>query len=105
LIVISGSEIIATEHEQREINVGDVHIKAGEHHWHGARANTTMGDITNTLVGSQVFRQICYGSLPMHMTPHAAGSTATISRDGPAFYVCVSPNVPFLRRSAEVMPY
>ena len=30
-----------------------VHIKAGERHWHGAKANTTMGHITITLVGSQ----------------------------------------------------
>jgi quercetin dioxygenase-like cupin family protein len=54
LVVTSGSGMVATEHEQREINVGDVvHIKAGERHWHGARADTTMGHITITLVGSQ----------------------------------------------------
>ena len=54
LIVTSGAGIVATEHEQREINVGDVaHIKAGERHWHGAKADTTMGHITITLVGSQ----------------------------------------------------
>jgi quercetin dioxygenase-like cupin family protein len=54
LIVTSGSGIVATEQEQREINVGDVaHIKAGERHWHGAKADTTMGHITITLVGSQ----------------------------------------------------
>jgi hypothetical protein len=35
-------------------NVGDVvHIKAGERHWHGAKADTTMGHITITAVGSQ----------------------------------------------------
>jgi quercetin dioxygenase-like cupin family protein len=52
LVVTSGSGMVATEHEQREINVGDVvHIKAGERHWHGARADTTMGHITITLVG------------------------------------------------------
>jgi quercetin dioxygenase-like cupin family protein len=52
--VTSGSGMVATEHEQHEINVGDVvHIKAGERHWHGARADTTMGHITITLVGSQ----------------------------------------------------
>jgi hypothetical protein len=50
----SGSGMVANEHEQREINVGDVvHIKAGERHWHGAKANTTMGHITITAVGSQ----------------------------------------------------
>ena len=54
LIVTSGSGMVATEHEQREINVGDVvHIKAGERHWHGAKADSTMGHITITLVGSQ----------------------------------------------------
>jgi quercetin dioxygenase-like cupin family protein len=54
LVVTSGSGMVAMEHEQREINVGDVvHIKAGERHWHGARADTTMGHITITLVGSQ----------------------------------------------------
>jgi quercetin dioxygenase-like cupin family protein len=46
--------MVATEHEKREINVGDVvHIKAGERHWHGAKRDTTMGHITITLVGSQ----------------------------------------------------
>jgi quercetin dioxygenase-like cupin family protein len=50
----SGSGMVANEHEQREINVGDVvHIKAGERHWHGAKANSTMGHITITAVGSQ----------------------------------------------------
>jgi quercetin dioxygenase-like cupin family protein len=54
LVVTSGSGMVATEHEKREINVGDVvHIKAGERHWHGAKADTTMGHITITLVGSQ----------------------------------------------------
>ena len=54
LVVTSGSGKVATEHEQREINVGDVvHIKAGERHWHGATADTTMGHITITLIGSQ----------------------------------------------------
>ena len=46
--------MVTTENEQHEINVGDiVHIKAGERHWHGAKADTTMGHITVTLVGSQ----------------------------------------------------
>jgi quercetin dioxygenase-like cupin family protein len=54
LIVTSGSGIVATQHEQREISVGAVvQIKAGERHWHGAKADTTMGHITITLVGSQ----------------------------------------------------
>ena len=29
------------------------HIKAGERHWHGAKADTTMGHITITAVGGQ----------------------------------------------------
>ena len=54
LVVTHGSGIVATENEEREINVGDVvHIKAGEKHWHGAKADTTMGHITVTLVGSK----------------------------------------------------
>jgi len=54
LVVTSGSGMVATEHEQQEINVGDVvHIKAGERHWHGAKADTTMGHITITAVGGQ----------------------------------------------------
>jgi quercetin dioxygenase-like cupin family protein len=54
LIVTSGSGMVATEQEKREINVGDVvHIKAGERHWHGAKADTTMGHITITAVGGQ----------------------------------------------------
>ena len=43
LVVTSGSGVVATEQEEREITVGDVvHIKAGERHWHGAKPNTTM---------------------------------------------------------------
>jgi 4-carboxymuconolactone decarboxylase len=54
LIVVSGSGLVVNEQEQREINVGDVvQIKAGERHWHGAKANTTMGHITITAVGSK----------------------------------------------------
>ena len=55
LIVTSGSGIVATKHDQHEINVGDVvHIKAGERYWHGAKADTTIGHITVTLVGGRV---------------------------------------------------
>jgi quercetin dioxygenase-like cupin family protein len=54
LVVTSGSGMVATETEEREINVGDVvHIKAGEKHWHGAKADTTMAHVTITLVGSK----------------------------------------------------
>ena len=55
LIVTHGSGLVADEDEEREINVGDVvHIKAGEKHWHGAKADAEMGHITVTLVGSTV---------------------------------------------------
>jgi len=54
LVVTAGAGYVATEHEQREIHVGDVvQIKAGERHWHGAKADTTMAHITITAVGSQ----------------------------------------------------
>jgi len=54
LIVTSGAGYVATEQEQREIQVGDVvQIKAGERHWYGAKADTTMAHITITTVGSQ----------------------------------------------------
>lgn len=54
LVVTHGSGIVANEQEEKEINVGDVvHIKAGEKHWHGAKADTTMGHITVTLFGGK----------------------------------------------------
>ena len=54
LIVTSGQGMVATEGEEREISVGDVvHIKAGERHWHGATANSTMSHITVTVPGSR----------------------------------------------------
>ena len=54
LIVTHGTGTIATEDEEREIRTGDVvHIKAGEKHWHGARADTTLSHITVTLAGSK----------------------------------------------------
>ena len=57
LIVTAGTGIVATEHEEREIAVGDVvHIKAGERHWHGAKANTTMSHITVTAAEGQSLR-------------------------------------------------
>ena len=54
LVVVHGSGMVATETEEKEINVGDVvHIKAGENYWHGAKADTVMGHITVTLKGSK----------------------------------------------------
>jgi quercetin dioxygenase-like cupin family protein len=52
LVVTAGSGIVANESEQREITVGDVvHIRAGERHWHGAKADTTLSHITVTTSG------------------------------------------------------
>ena len=54
LVVTHGRGIVANEDEEVEITVGDVvQIKAGEKHWHGAKADTEMGHITITLVGSK----------------------------------------------------
>ena len=54
LVVTSGAGMVANEKEEREINPGDVvHIRAGERHWHGAKADSTMGHITITMVGGQ----------------------------------------------------
>ena len=54
LVVTAGRGIVASETEEREISVGDVvHIKAGERHWHGARADTPMSHITVTAAGGK----------------------------------------------------
>ena len=53
LVVTHGSGIVANEDGEIEINPGDVvQVKAGEKHWHGAKADTEMGHITITLAGS-----------------------------------------------------
>lgn len=52
LVVTAGRGIVASETGEREITVGDVvHIKAGERHWHGARADSPMSHITVTAAG------------------------------------------------------
>ena len=52
LIVTAGRGIVANETEEREITVGDVvQIKAGERHWHGARADSTLSHMTVTSAG------------------------------------------------------
>ena len=54
LVITAGSGVVATEQEERQVTVGDVvHIKAGERHWHGAKANTTMSHITITTAGGE----------------------------------------------------
>ena len=53
LVVTGGRGIVASETEEREITVGDVvHIKAGERHWHGAKADSTLSHITVTASGA-----------------------------------------------------
>lgn len=52
LIVTAGRGIVANETEEREITVGDVvQIKAGERHWHGAKADSPLSHITVTTAG------------------------------------------------------
>lgn len=54
LVITAGSGVVATEQEEREVTVGDVvHIKAGERHWHGAKADTTLSHITITTAGAE----------------------------------------------------
>jgi len=49
LVITSGVGIVANEHEEREVTVGDiVHIMAGENHWHGAKEESYMSHITIT---------------------------------------------------------
>lgn len=49
LVITAGRGIVATEHEQHEVAVGDVaHIQAGENHWHGATKDSYMSHITIT---------------------------------------------------------
>jgi quercetin dioxygenase-like cupin family protein len=43
LIVTAGEGIVATEHEERAVQAGDVaYIPAGERHWHGAKPGKDM---------------------------------------------------------------
>ena len=51
LVVTSGVGIVANESKEQEITVGGVvHIRKGENHWHGARAESYMSHITITAV-------------------------------------------------------
>jgi quercetin dioxygenase-like cupin family protein len=57
LVVTAGSGTVASETEERDITVGDVvHIKAGERHWHGAKADSTLAHITITAAGGKSAR-------------------------------------------------
>lgn len=54
LVIIAGRGIVANEHEQFEVAVGDVvHFQAGENHWHGATNQSYMSHITITAPDSQ----------------------------------------------------
>ena len=54
LVITSGTGIVATEQEEREVAVGDVaHIQAGEKHWHGAKEESYMSHITITAKDSK----------------------------------------------------
>jgi quercetin dioxygenase-like cupin family protein len=47
LIVTEGTGVVATDHEERTVTVGDiVLIPAGENHWHGAPGSTPMAHIS-----------------------------------------------------------
>ena len=46
LLVTKGTGIVATEDEQKVVNVGDIiHIPAGEKHWHGATKDSAFSHI------------------------------------------------------------
>ena len=47
LIVTKGRGVVATDHEQREVTVGDVIMfPAGERHWHGAAEGFEFSHLT-----------------------------------------------------------
>ena len=49
LVITSGVGVVANEHEEQEVTVGDVvHILQGENHWHGAKKESYMSHITIT---------------------------------------------------------
>ena len=51
LVVTSGVGTVANETDEQESPWGDVvHIRKGENHWHGARAESYMSHITITAV-------------------------------------------------------
>jgi quercetin dioxygenase-like cupin family protein len=51
LVITAGAGIVANENEEHEVVVGDVvHILEGEHHWHGAKKESSMSHITITAV-------------------------------------------------------
>lgn len=53
IVVMSGTAIVATEHEQREVTAGDVVLfPAGENHWHAASSRDPVVFISVTPKGT-----------------------------------------------------
>lgn len=52
LIIVEGHGIVATEHEEFEVDPGDIVIvPAGEKHWHGGAERTAMAHYSITTPG------------------------------------------------------
>ena len=59
LIVTAGTGIVATEHEQRTVSVGDVILfPKGEKHWHGAAEDSEFSHIFITKTGGSNYIQM-----------------------------------------------
>jgi len=59
LIVTSGKGIVATEHEQRTVTVGDVILfPKGEKHWHGACEDSEFSHVFITKTGGKNYIQL-----------------------------------------------
>jgi quercetin dioxygenase-like cupin family protein len=59
LIVTAGTGIVATEHEQRTVTVGDVILfSKGEKHWHGATKDSEFSHIFITKTGGKKYIQL-----------------------------------------------
>ena len=59
LIVTSGTGIVATEHEQRTVSVGDVILfPKGEKHWHGATEDSEFSHIFITRTVGENYIQL-----------------------------------------------
>ena len=59
LIVTAGTGIVATEHEQRTVTVGDVILfPKGEKHWHGATEESEFSHIFITKAGGTKYIQL-----------------------------------------------
>ncbi len=54
LVIVYGNGILATEQERNEVHPGDlVLIPAGERHWHGGTATSTLSHISILVPGSK----------------------------------------------------